>query len=444
MQNKKGAGFVGGMLVGMLVAFLIAITLVLTFRIQDSQEKKTNNKKTEQETKKETQKEEKEKEKEKTEIKLPTPVALPEMSESKREEIESDELQKKIEGLIELIEKEYYKDDIDYEALENGILHGLMDAVGDPYTRYYSPEEFASFMEDTTGKYSGIGAYVTYDETLKYPVISKPIPGSPAEEAGLMPQDVLIAVNGEDIYDIGDLDAAVGLIKGEEGTMVNVTIMRGENKEKLSFDIERRKITVETVVYKMLDDDIAYLQITNFDTVTGMQFLKAKTALEKEGFKGLILDLRGNPGGSLSTVVQIANQMLPKGLITYIEDKYGNRDEYSSTGKNEIDFPMVVLIDGGSASASELLSGAIQDYKIGTLIGTKSFGKGIVQDVIRLEDGSAIKITTSSYYTPNGRNIHGTGIEPDITIEFDADAYAKDGYDNQLEKAKEVLRTMIK
>lgn len=420
-QNKKSSSsFLSGLIFGLLAAVLLCCALVLGFQVQRAKDAEK-------------------------EIDPSSQISvLPKPSEEVKEEISSYEMDEKIEGLITLINEKYYKDDVDMDQLMDGIYHGLMDAVGDPYTRYYSPEEFQGLLEDTTGRYSGIGAYVRYDTTLNYPVISKPIPGSPAEEVGLMPEDILIEVDGESVYDMGDLDAVVKLIKGEEGTTVNVTILRGKDKERLEFTIQRRKITVETVTYELYDDKMAYMQITSFDTVTPTQFLKAKLELEKGGMKGLILDLRGNPGGSLAAVVTIAKQLLPKGLIVYIEDRYGERVEYECSGKNEIDIPMVVLIDKGSASASELLSGAIQDYGVGTLIGTTSYGKGIVQDIIPLDDGSAIKITTSSYFTPKGRNIHGTGIEPDIICEFDSEAYVNDGYDNQLEKAKEVLSEMMK
>jgi len=196
-----------------------------------------------------------------------------------------------------------------------------------------------------------------------------------------------------------------------------------------------------TVKFEMLDEDTAYIQITEFDDVTIDQFADALAMAKGSDMKGLILDLRGNPGGNLSAVVEIARMMLPEGLIVYTEDKEGKRNEYSCDGKKELDTPLVVLIDGNSASASEILAGAIQDYGLGTLVGTTSFGKGIVQQVIALDDGSAVKITISSYYTPNGRNIHGTGIEPDVECVFDGETYynTEDHYDNQLEKAKEVL-----
>jgi carboxyl-terminal processing protease len=199
------------------------------------------------------------------------------------------------------------------------------------------------------------------------------------------------------------------------------------------------------VQFEMLDDQIAYIEIEEFDDVTVDQFADALAMAKGSDMEGLIIDLRANPGGSLSAVVDIAGMLLPKGLVVYTEDKEGNRSEYSSDGTHEIQVPLVVLVDGNSASASEILAGAIQDYGIGTLVGTTTFGKGIVQQVIGLDDGSAIKLTISSYFTPNGRNIHGIGIEPDVECEFDGETYynTEDHYDNQLEKAKEVLRGLM-
>jgi carboxyl-terminal processing protease len=218
--------------------------------------------------------------------------------------------------------------------------------------------------------------------------------------------------------------------------------LRDGEADPIDISVERRKIESPTVQYEMYDDGVAYIQITEFDLVTSSQFEEAYSQVKSAGMKGLIIDLRSNPGGNLSTVCEIARQILPKGLIVYTEDKYGKREEYTCDGKNEIQVPLVVLTNGYSASASEILAGAVKDYGIGKLVGTTTFGKGIVQKVINLNDGTAVKLTVSSYYTPSGNNIHGIGIEPDVEVEFDADAY-KDGVDNQLEKAKEVLAEMI-
>lgn len=352
----------------------------------------------------------------------------------------SEAVAEKIDTLAYMIERYYYQDDISREDLENGIYQGLMDAVGDPYTNYFNPGDFETFMEQTTGAYYGIGAYVALDRERNYPKINSPIPGSPAEEVGLRPDDIIYEVDGESTYGM-DLDKVVSLIKGEEGTVVNITIYR--DGEYLDVAVQRRQVEIPTVEQEMLGDGMAYIRIIEFDDVTPGQFNEALQASRSRGMKGLVLDLRGNPGGSVGAVVDIARMLLPEGLVVYTENKYGKREEYSCDGKNEFELPLVVLVDGNSASASELLSGAIQDYQKGTLVGTTTFGKGIVQQMMTLRDGSAIKITISSYYTPTGRNIHGIGIEPDVECPFDGEAYYGSGYDNQLEKAKEVLRGMM-
>ncbi len=348
----------------------------------------------------------------------------------------------KLETLDTYIDLYYYKDDVDGEDLENGAYKGMMDAVGDPYTCYYTPEEVEELFEQTAGVYYGIGAYVSLDETGLYPMITSPIAGSPAEEVDLRPGDIIYEVNGESTYGM-DLDSVVGLIKGVEGTTVDLTIVRSSENDYIYVTVERRRVEAPSINSEMFDNGQAYIQITEFNETTVEQFADALDTAEASGMKGLILDLRANPGGSLTSVVRIARMLLPKGLIVYTEDKYGQRDEYSCDGKNEFKLPMVVLVDGNSASASEVLAGAIKDYEIGTLVGTTTFGKGIVQQIIEMKDGSAIKVTTSSYYSPKGTNIHGTGIEPDIICEFDGEAYYNEDYDNQLEYAKEVLADMM-
>ena len=352
----------------------------------------------------------------------------------------SEAVADKIDTLEYMIDRYYYKDDISREDLEEGIYQGLMDAVGDPYTSYFNERDFETFMEQTTGAYYGIGAYVALDVERNYPKINSPIPGSPAEEVGLRPNDIIYEVDGTSTYGM-ELDKVVSLIKGEEGTTVNITIYR--DGEYIDMTVQRRQVEIPTVEQEMLGDGMAYIRIVEFDDVTPGQFEDALQTSRSQGMKGLVLDLRGNPGGSVNAVVDIARMLLPEGLVVYTEDKYGKREEYSCDGSNEFNLPLVVLVDGNSASASELLSGAIQDYQKGTLVGTTTFGKGIVQQMLTLLDGSAVKITISSYYTPKGRNIHGIGIEPDVVCPFDGEAYYNNGYDNQLEKGKEVLREMM-
>lgn len=346
---------------------------------------------------------------------------------------------KKIEAVIDIY---YYQEDTDKELLVENAYKGMMSSLGDPYSTYYSVEELNDLMEQSEGIYYGIGAYVSLDTVTGYAKISGVIEGTPAQEADLRDGDIIYEVDGVSAYGM-ELEEVVALIKGKEGTTVHLTLVRDGENDYVEKDVVRRQIESPTVEYEMLENQQGYVQITEFDDVTADQFAEALAVLKEQGMKGMILDLRSNPGGNLTTVVDIARMMLPKGLIVYTEDRNGNRQEYTCDGNREFEFPLVVLINGYSASASEILAGAIQDYGIGTLIGTTSYGKGIVQQIVSLNDGSAVKLTVSSYYTPNGRNIHGIGIEPDEVCEFDAEAYyterQEDSFDNQLARAKEVL-----
>ena len=350
----------------------------------------------------------------------------------------------KLETIEGIIDKYYYLDeDIDEEAMTEGMYAGIVDALGDPYSTYYTAEEWQSIMEETEGVYYGIGAYISIDSVTNCAMISGVIEDTPAQEAGLRENDIIYQVEGESTQGL-ELSEVVSRIKGEEGTKVHLTIYREGAEDYLEIDVERRKIETPTVNYEMYDNGVGYIQITEFDDVTLDQFTEALAVVKGSGAKGLILDLRSNPGGSLSVVTDIAREILPKGLIVYTEDKYGKREEYTCDGKKELDIPLVVLINGNSASASEILAGAIKDYGKGTLIGTTTFGKGIVQRILPLTDGTALKLTISSYFTPNGNNIHGIGIEPDIECEFDSDAYYNEGVDNQLQRALQEIEDMMR
>lgn len=349
----------------------------------------------------------------------------------------------KLKSIEETIDKYYYNgEDINTDEMIEGMYAGMVSSLGDPYSVYYTAEEWKELMQDTEGVYYGIGAYVSLDSVSGYGKISGVIANTPAQEAGLRENDIIYEVDGESAYGL-ELSEIVAKIKGEEGTTVHLTIYRDGESDYLEIDVVRKKIESPTVNYEMLDNDIGYIQITEFDEVTYDQFAEALSVIKGSGAKGLILDLRSNPGGSLSVVVDIARRILPKGLIVYTEDRSGKRTEYSCDGKSELQMPLVVLVNGNSASASEILAGAVKDYGKGTLIGTTTFGKGIVQRLLPLADGTALKLTVSAYYTPNGNNIHDIGIEPDIVCEFDSDAYYDDGVDNQLERAKEEMKDMI-
>ncbi len=349
----------------------------------------------------------------------------------------------KLGVLQDAIEK-YYLEDVDAQELEEGMYAGLLEALGDPYSVYYTAEELAELYEKTRGIYYGIGAYIGMDSASGYAVITKLIENTPAWESELLPGDLIYEVEGESMYGM-DSSEVVARIKGEEGTQVTITVARqsGVSYEYIDVTLTRAKINSPTVEFKMLEDGIAYIEITEFDDITLNQFTEALATARGSGMKGLILDLRGNPGGNLTTVVDIARKLLPEGLIVYTEDKYGEREEYTCDGENQLEVPLVVLIDGNSASASEILAGAIKDYEVGTLVGTTTFGKGIVQRIMQLTDGSAIKLTISKYYTPNGYNIHGIGIEPDVEVPWDYELYQTQERDNQLEEATRIMREKL-
>ena len=342
----------------------------------------------------------------------------------------------KLRVLEQYIDYYYYKSsEVTAEQKENGMYKGLLDSLGDVYTCYYTPEEYQALQNQITGIYYGIGAYVSKDVETGACAISGVIKNSPAEAAGLMEGDIIYKVNGEDMTGL-ELEDVVSRIKGEEGTKVTVTLIR--NGTTMDVELTRAKVNSPTVDSRMLEDDIGYLQITEFEDVTTDQFNENMAQLKAQGMKGLILDLRGNPGGNVTTVCDIAEQILPEGLVFYMEDKNGKKTEYPCSGA-DFDLPLVVLVNEYSASASEILSGAVKDAGIGKLVGKKTYGKGVVQNILPLNDGSAIKITVANYYTRGGNDINLKGIEPDVEVEMDADKYLEDRTDTQLDKAVEVL-----
>ncbi|WP_167955524.1 S41 family peptidase [Anaerosporobacter faecicola] len=354
----------------------------------------------------------------------------------------NSKVQTKVNQLTAIIDK-YYLNTIDKEKMAEGVYKGILNSLEDPYSVYYTESEFADLMESSSGSYCGIGAYVSQDIKTGIITIVKPFENGPAYEAGILPGDIVYKVLGEEVTG-KDLSEIVGKMKGKEGTTVDMEVVREGEADPIKLTITRREIEVPTITYEMLDDQIGYIQIAEFDEVTGHQFRSAIDDLEKQGMKGLVIDLRNNPGGLLDTVCDMLDRMLPEGLIVYTEDKNGTRtDEVRSTAKESFDKPLVVMVNGNSASASEVFAGAIQDYGIGTILGTTSFGKGIVQSVIPLPDGSGVKVTVSKYYTPNGRNIHGTGIEPDVVVELDESLKTKvtveKSEDNQLQEAIKVI-----
>ncbi len=369
------------------------------------------------------------------------PVGNSSIISSSKEDVVTADTTRKMMAIEDVIHK-FYLEEADTETLENGIYSGMIASLGDPYSTYYSVEELEEMEQDVEGIYYGIGAYVGIDTATQLPVISGVIEGTPAQEAELRDGDLIYMVD-ETLTQGMDTSDVVALIKGEENTTVHLTLIREGEDDYVEIDVTRRKVESPTVNHEMLENNIAYIQITEFDQVTIDQFTEALAVCKGSGMEGLILDLRSNPGGSLTAVCEIARKILPKGLIVYTEDKYGEREELTCDGENELQVPMVVLINDYSASASEILAGAIQDYEKGILMGTQTYGKGIVQRIISLSDGSAVKLTISNYFTPKGRNIHKVGVEPDVVVEFDGDAYYNEGFDNQLEEAKTYMKEQL-
>lgn len=335
----------------------------------------------------------------------------------------------------------YYMDEYEVSDVQEALISGFVDGLGDKYTVYYTPEEYADLQISTTGTYYGIGAGLQQDPDTMQVTITKIYAGTPSEEAGLKENDIVMYVEETEAASI-DLSLLVQQIRGEEGTMVHMQVYRPSTKEILDFDIERRNVKLPSVEGEMLDNGIGYIVISEWQTGTAEQFEKIVEDLASQGMTSLIIDVRSNPGGLLSSVVDVLDYILPKGTLVYTEDKYGNRQTYSSDAKC-LNYPMAVLINGNSASASEIFAGAISDYEYGTLIGTTTYGKGIVQSIFPLTGGDALKVTTAKYFTPNGNYIHGVGIDPDLELEYEysgpLDQAYEMQYDNQLQKAIEIL-----
>lgn len=373
-----------------------------------------------------------------TDIKAPTGEAAT--------DLDHDAVMMKVEKIKGVLEK-YYMGDIDYEKATDGIYAGLIDSLGDPYTVYFSPSEYKEFSLTTNGNYAGVGSTVTTNADGNVEFV-KPFKNGPAYNAGVLPGDILCEVDGEDVLGM-DIDAVVQKMRGEPGTRVSFKIYRPKDSEYIDLTVVRDNVEEPTIEYEMLEDDIGYIICTAFDKVTEKQYLDAVDDLTVRGMKALVIDLRNNPGGMLTTVTSMLDRILPKNkLLIYMEDKNGNREEYFSQSSKTVDVPIAVLINGNSASASEVFAGCLQDYGVATLVGTKSFGKGIVQSLIPLGDGSAVKVTTSKYFSPLGRNIHGVGFEPDIKVELDKELKTlveiPKEKDNQLQAAIQCVKEKLK
>ena len=354
----------------------------------------------------------------------------------------------RIVDVINIIETRYVGKEAtpNKDELYKGAVAGVISKLNDPYSEYLSKEDLASFSEDMDGEYVGVGMTINKKKGEALEVVS-PFIGSPAEKVGIKIGDKITKVDDKDILPLTASDT-VKLLKGKEGTKVNVEVIRSGKKEPLKFTMTRAKIKLEMVESKMLDNNIGYLSLLRFGNHVGEEVQKAIKDLQDKGMKGLILDLRLNPGGSLQEAQDISSLLVKENLIVSLKYKNGQERKYNRTLKNMGDFPLVVLINKGSASASEIVTGAIKDYKRGTIIGEKTFGKGIVQQVIPLKTDDAIKLTIAQYFTPKGNYIHEKGIEPDIKVEMEEllalKGYANDSAEARKNREKEVEEILVK
>lgn len=345
---------------------------------------------------------------------------------------------------LEQMIDEYYLGEKDEEKLKEGLYTGLIYGLDDAYSRYYTAEEYESESSSSQGSYVGIGILMEKNPEggIK---ISKCYEGGPGEAAGLKKGDVISSIDGEDITD-AELSEVADKIRNTDTGSVVLTVHREGVENAKEISVEITDVELPSVFHEMLEDDIGYIRITEFKGVTYQQYQKAFADLQEKGMESLIVDLRDNPGGLLDSVCEILREILPEGLIVYTEDKDGNRTEETCDGAHELQIPLAVLVNENSASASEIFAGAVQDYGIGTIVGITTYGKGVVQSIRQLSDGSAVKLTIANYYTPNGNNIHKIGIKPDIEVSLDTSLLNKEKEeitheeDNQLQEAIKVVK----
>ncbi|SFO12853.1 carboxyl-terminal processing protease [Pseudobutyrivibrio sp. UC1225] len=345
----------------------------------------------------------------------------------------------KFSTILSIIETYYYQD-VDNDKLVNGVYKGVVESLDDPYSEYYTADEYKDLMTTLTGNYAGIGALLQKNAETGVVTITKVYKETPAEKAGLKEGDYIVSADGYLATDEG-LDSFVQHIRGEEGTDVELVISR--DGEEQTVVCTRASIATPTVEHQMLEGNVGYIAVSQFTEHTYKDFVEAYKDLEKQGMTAVVFDMRNNGGGLLDSVVEMLDYLLPKGTVVYTMDKAGHREDFLSDEGSSKDIPMVVLVNGNTASAAEIFTGAIRDFEYGTIIGTNTFGKGIVQSTIPLSDGSALKLTTQTYYTPSGECIHGKGIAPDIELEYEFQGGEDDEYsvdlDNQIQKALEVL-----
>ena len=353
-------------------------------------------------------------------------------------------------GITKAIIDNSYLNEYDENELIDSTIEGMLNGLDDSYAAYYNESAFESFYTQTEGEYEGIGVYISYDTNKNLPIIITPIVGSPAAEAGMLPGDYILYVDDVQSSTV-NYDELVDVIKGKVGTKVKIGIQRfneDESSEELEFEVERRKIDINPITQNVYEDNIGYIKITSFDEVSYDEFKDMYNDLvNNKKVSGLIIDLRNNSGGLFDECIKIADLLVPSGKIVYTVDKSG-KEEASYSKADHIEIPLVVLVNEGSASASEVLTAAIKDHGVGKIIGEKTYGKGVVQTLKSLGDGTYIKLTTAEYFSPNGNKINGLGIEPDIVIELPEDIqnyYSPDFEDDtQLQKAIEELKNMSK
>lgn len=344
---------------------------------------------------------------------------------------------RKLETLDQAIDT-YYLEEPDEEDLKDGMYYGLVAGLNDPYSRYYSPEEYKKESQINAGTYVGIG--VTVQKTEKGIRIVQCYEGGNADKAGVKAGDMLLAIDGEDVTN-STTDEVVSMIREQGRESAVLTLEREGETAPLELTVAVSDVNIPVVSGEMLDEDTGYLKIREFSTSGVEQFRETLASLKEQEMKRLIVDLRNNQGGLVSSVCDILREILPEGLIVYTEDKNGNREEETCSGEHPLDIPLVVLVNHLTASASEIFAGAVQDYGIGTIVGTTTYGKGIVQTIFSMKDGSAIKLTVANYYTPNGHNIHKKGITPDVEVELKDQEEQSTGepYDSQLQEALRLL-----
>ena len=346
----------------------------------------------------------------------------------------------KIEYLEKLIDQEYLGE-VDNDEMAEGVYAGLVYGLGDVYSRYYTADEYAQETASTDGAYAGIGVSIQKNKNGGVQ-IAECYEGGPGAEAGLQTGDVITAINDTDVTDM-ELSDVVSMIRENKDKTIVLTVFRENEEKSREISVDVTDVELPSVSGEMIDESTGYIQITQFTGVTPQQYKDTFAELKDKGMERLVIDLRDNPGGLLTSVCDILREILPEGLIVYTEDKYGNREEETCDGKNKLDMPLAVLVNENSASASEIFAGAVQDHGVGTIVGTTTYGKGVVQELRQLSDGSAVKLTVSNYYTPNGNSINKVGIKPDVEVKLASVLLNKDEItheeDNQLQKALNVI-----